>query len=186
MGKLGKSLISILLLLLVFISFFVLIENQDAVQLPIRFISMYDYPWIGMYMQQTLFWLSILLSVLAILLLIITIFYPKKKNKLILEQEQGSLKIQRKAVENFVLQIVNKEPFVENPSIKVKMYKKKIRIKVAGYMRKAMAIPEKQNELVDEIQTEVSSLLGTTENIKTDVYLENYRKPEEKKEARVT
>jgi len=49
-----------------------------------------------------------------------------------------------------------------------------------------MAIPEKQNELVDEIQTEVSSLLGTTENIKTDVYLENYRKPEEKKEARVT
>lgn len=113
-------------------------------------------------------------------------FYPKKKNNLILEQEQGSLKIQRKAVENFVLQIVNKEPFVENPSIKVKMYKKKIRIKVAGYMRKAMAIPEKQNELVDEIQTEVSSLLGTTENIKTDVYLENYRKPEEKKEARVT
>ncbi|GLL50248.1 alkaline shock response membrane anchor protein AmaP [Tetragenococcus halophilus] len=87
MGKLGKSLISILLLLLVFISFFVLIENQDAVQLPIRFISMYDYPWIGMYMQQTLFWLSILLSVLAILLLIITIFYPKKKNNLILEQE---------------------------------------------------------------------------------------------------
>ncbi|AYW45978.1 alkaline shock response membrane anchor protein AmaP [Tetragenococcus koreensis] len=185
MGKLRKSLIGILLLLLIFTLFFVLVENQEAVQLPVRFISMYDYPWIGMYMQQLLFWFSALLLVLTVLLLVITIFYPRKKNTLVLEQGQGTLKIQKKAVENFVLQIVNQEPFVENPAIKVKMYNKKIRIKVSGYMKKVMAIPDKQNELVDEIQSQVSSLMGTTENIKTEVSLENYRKPAEKNAERV-
>ncbi|GAA3014554.1 alkaline shock response membrane anchor protein AmaP [Tetragenococcus koreensis] len=185
MGKLRKSLISILLLLLIFTLFFVFVENQDAVQLPIRFISMYNYPWIGMYVQELLFGLSILFLVLTVLFFVITIFYPKKKNILVLAQQQGTLKIQKKAVENFVLQIVDKEPFIENPSIKVKMYNKKVRIKIAGYMRKAPAILEKQNELVEEIQSQVASLLGTTENIKTDVSLENYRKPEEKNQERV-
>ncbi|GEQ48776.1 alkaline shock response membrane anchor protein AmaP [Tetragenococcus koreensis] len=176
MGKLRKLLISILLLGLFITLFFVIIENQQAINLPIYFISMDDYPLVGQYIQPVLFWLSLVFIVLAVLLLIMTIFYPKKSNTLTIKHENGTLKVQKKAVENFVLKIVSKEPFIENPRVKVKMYKQKIRIKIAGNLRKSMSIPDKQNALVDEVKNEVSALMGTTDNIKTEVRLEDERK----------
>lgn len=176
MGKMRKLLFSILLLGLFITLFFVFIENQQAIQLPVRFISMYDYPGIEPYVQPILFWLSAVFIVIAVLLLIVTIFYPKKSSTLTVEHKNGTLKVQRRAIENFVLKIVQKEPFIENPMVKAKMSKKKIRIKIAGNMRKTMSVPEKQEELVNEVKNEVSNLMGTTENIETEVRLQDYQK----------
>lgn len=176
MGKMRKLLFSILLLGLFITLFFVFIENQQAIHLPVRFISMYDYPGIEPYVQPVLFWLSAVFIVIAVLLLIVTIFYPKKSSTLTVEHKNGTLKIQRRAIENFVLKIVQKEPFIENPMVKAKMSKKKIRIKIAGNMRKTMSVPEKQEELVNEVKNEVSNLMGTTESIETEVRLQDYQK----------
>lgn len=52
------------------------------------------------------------------------------------------------------------------------MSKKKIKIKIAGALRKTMRTTEKQNELVEQIRHEVSDLLAT-DAIKTEVYLKD-------------
>lgn len=185
MGKMRKLLSSILLLGLFITLFFVFIENQQAIQLPVRFISMYDYPGIGPYVQPALFWLSAVFIVIAVTLLIVTIFYPRKSSTLTIERKNGALKIQRKAIENFVLKIVQKEPFIENPVVTAKMYKKKIRIKIAGNLRKTMSLPEKQEELINEVKNEVSNLMGTTENIDTEVRLQDYQKDNGNQQSKV-
>ncbi|MEK2456480.1 alkaline shock response membrane anchor protein AmaP [Tetragenococcus halophilus] len=173
MGKIRKLLFSVVLLGLLMTFFFVLIENQQAIYLPVYFISMDDYPVVGPYIQTILFWLSVFFIGLAILLLLITIFYPKKSNTLIIKGKNGSLRVQKSAVENFVLESVKKEPSIENPRVKIKMSKKKIKIKIAGGLRKTMRTAEKQNELVEQIRHEVSDLLATDDTIKTEVYLKD-------------
>jgi len=172
MGKIRKLLFSIVLLGLLITFFFVLIENQQAIYLPVYFISMDDYPLIGSYIQIILFCLSVFFIGLAILLLLITIFYPKKSNTLVIKGKNGRLSVQKSVVENFVLETLKKEPSIENPRVKAKMSKKKIKIKIAGALRKTMRTTEKQNELVEQIRHEVSDLLAT-DAIKTEVYLKD-------------
>lgn len=172
MGKIRKLLFSIVLLGLLITFFFVLIENQQAIYLPVYFISMDDYTLIGSYIQIILFCLSVFFIGLAILLLLITIFYPKKSNTLVIKGKNGRLSVQKSVVENFVLENLKKEPSIENPRVKAKMSKKKIKIKIAGALRKTMRTTEKQNELVEQIRHEVSDLLAT-DAIKTEVYLKD-------------
>lgn len=181
MRKAQKLLYCILLLGLFVTLAFVFIENQRAVGLPLRFTPIYDYPLVGRYMVSVLFWLSALFLALTIVLLLTVIFYPKKSSTLTIHYENGNLNIQKKAIENFVLKIVKKEPFISNPSVKVKMYPKKIRIKIRGVLRQAMSVPEKQQSLVDEVKKEVSALMGTTANIKTEVYLQDLANKAKKK-----
>ncbi|KFN91644.1 alkaline shock response membrane anchor protein AmaP [Tetragenococcus muriaticus] len=176
MGKGWKFVASILSLALLVTLFSVFIENQQAVQLPVYFISMDDYPLVGPYAQPILFWLSVGFMVITVLFLIVILFYPKKRNTLIIDHENGTLKVQRRAIENFVLKIVQKEPFIENLTVRAKMTKKKIKIKIAGHLRKSMSISDKQNALVEEVKNEVTTLIGTTDNIKTEVNLQNYWK----------
>lgn len=172
MGKIRKLLFSIVLLGLLITFFFVLIENQQAIYLPVYFISMDNYPLVGPYIQIILFCLSVFFIGLAILLLLITIFYPKKSNTLVIKGKNGRLSVQKSVVENFVLENLKKEPSIENPRVKAKMSKKKIKIKIAGALRKTMRTTEKQNELVEQIRHEVSDLLAT-DAIKTEVYLKD-------------
>ncbi|MDN6640291.1 MAG: alkaline shock response membrane anchor protein AmaP [Tetragenococcus sp.] len=185
MGKVRKFLYSILLLGLFITLFFVFIENQQAIHLPVYFISMDDYPLLGPYVQPILFWLSVVFIAVAILLLLGTIFAPKKSNTLLIKRKNGKLKVQKKAVENFVMTIVREEPFIENPNVKAKLTRKKVKIKIAGNLRKAMRIPDKQNALVDEVKNEVSALLGTTDNIQTEVRLQDYQKENTTEESKV-
>lgn len=172
MGKIRKLLFSIVLLGLLITFFFVLIENQQAIYLPVYFISMDNYPLVGPYIQIILFCLSVFFIGLAILLLLITIFYPKKSNTLVIKGKNGRLSVQKSVVENFVLENLKKEPSIENPRVKAKMSKKKIKIKIVGALRKTMRTTEKQNELVEQIRHEVSDLLAT-DAIKTEVYLKD-------------
>lgn len=174
MRKVQKLLYCILLLGLFIPLASVFIENQQAANLPLHFTSLYDYPAVGRYAVPILFWLSALFLILTVVLLLVVIFYPKKSSTLTIHHENGNLNIQKKAIENFVLKIVEKEPFVRNPNVKVKMYQKKVRIKISGDLRQTMSIPEKQQALVDEVKSEVSALMGTTDNIRTEVYLQDF------------
>jgi phenylpyruvate tautomerase PptA (4-oxalocrotonate tautomerase family) len=108
-------------------------------------------------------------------LLVVVIFYPNTKHSITLEDENGKLTIQKKAIEHFVLQIVRKEPFLENPSVKVVMRKKNIKVKIQGKMRKVIAVPQQQRLLIEEVTAELRQLLGTSDKLTTQVVLEDYQ-----------
>lgn len=176
MNKASKILISIGLILLLILLFFVIIENQFAVSLPFTLLAMDNYPLIGSQISVFLFWASIGFAVLAIIGLLVVIFFPKQSNTLVIPSETGELVIQKKAIENFVLRIVEKEPFMDDPSVKVKMLKKKIKVDVSGKMRRVMAVPERQNALVSDINMELKSLMGVRSEIETKVQLKDTTK----------
>lgn len=111
MGKIRKLLFSIVLLGLLITFFFVLIENQQAIYLPVYFISMDNYPLVGPYIQIILFCLSVFFIGLAILLMLVTIFYPKKSNTLVIKGKNGRLSVRKSVVENFVLETLKKRTF---------------------------------------------------------------------------
>lgn len=173
MSRISKVLFTIGLLLFLFVMFFVVVENQQAISLPVYLIPMSEYPLIGSYMTVILFWSGIGFMVLALLALLVVWFFPKQTSRLELSSDSGDLVIQKKAIENMILQIVKKEHFIDHPSVKVKMTKKKIKADVAGKMRPVAAVPERQAELVDKIKTEVHQLMGVNSSITTDVVLKD-------------
>ncbi|KAF1305689.1 alkaline shock response membrane anchor protein AmaP [Enterococcus saccharolyticus] len=175
MNKLWKGFLSILLLLVFVIFLFVMIENQAVATLPFSLISMYDYPWIHTIIPYFLFWGSVVSSLLLVIALIWVWAYPSRKNELVLDAKNGTLKIQKRAIENFVLEIVKKEVFIDNPSVRVKIDKKKISVTIFGKMRKVMETPERQRQLIQTVNTELMQLLGTTDNLTTKVVLNDYR-----------
>lgn len=183
MNKLWKWLMGIFLLLLFCILGFVMIENQAVAYLPFRFVSMYNYPWIGGSIPYVLFWGSAVCMVVLLLLFLLLVFSPNTKHSLLLESDQDSLKIQKKALEHFVLTIVRQEPFIAAPSVRIKIPGKTIKVKIVGQMRKSTAIPEKQQALVQEIEQELQRLLETKETIKIQVVLDEYRTTKSNKDS---
>ncbi len=174
MNKIWKWFIGILLFLTLMIFVFVIIENQAVAYLPFRMISMYDYPLIGGFVSYFLFWGSVVCAIIVLVLLLAIIFYPSTKQSLTLDSGDGTLKIEKKAIEQFVLQIVKREPFISDPSVKAKLFKKTVKVKISGEMRKA-AVLDQHKKLVEEVQAELKSLLGTTDKIKIKVVLDNYQ-----------
>lgn len=174
MNKLWKSLLSIFIFLLFLIFLFVMIENQNVVVLPFRFASMFSYPWLSLPLSYFLFWGSAISSVLLVIALIGVWLVPDSKNTFVLEAKHGKLKIEKKAIENFVLEIVKNEAFIENPSVKVKLPKKEVKVTVLGKMRQVMNIPENQRRLIQRIEEELRILLGTKDNIAITVHLNDY------------
>ncbi len=184
MNKIWKWLVGIFLLLTISIFAFVMIENQTVTYLPFRLLSMYDYPFIGGIIPYFLFWGSMICSIILLVLLVVVIFYPSAKHSITLEDENGKLTIQKKAIEHFVLQIVRKEPFLENPSVKVVMRKKNIKVKIQGKMRKVIAVPQQQRLLIEEVTAELRQLLGTSDKLTTQVVLEDYQETKKSNDSR--
>ncbi|OFI49338.1 hypothetical protein BG261_01785 [Floricoccus tropicus] len=183
MGKLSKLFCSILLILLAFVLFSVTITYQKFGDMPFTLIRYDSYAYIGKYIPQILFWLSLFFIALIIILLIFVIFAPKKTNRFKISKNKGSLVIDKKAIENFVLNIIKKDSDIENPSVKAKMYSKKIKLNISGDLQPGTNVIEKKEYLIDEISEKIASLLGVTSNIKSDIRFKNFQVPEKKSES---
>lgn len=175
MNKIWKWFLSISLLFVLIIFAFVMIENQLVASLPIKLMPMTDYLWIGPFIPYFLFWVSGALGLATLILLILVLFYPVEKHTLTLQQSDGGkLKIQKKAIEQFVMQIVQKEPFIDAPTVKVTIRKKTIKVKISGKMRKLLDVPEHQRRLLTDVKQELTNLLGASDKIVTEIVLNDY------------
>lgn len=174
MRKSTKILLILGLILLFFPLFFTLIENQAAGSASLHFMSLGEYPLVGRWMPTFLFWTSVGFMVLLVVGIFIILFFPKAESELVLEKENGRLVIQRKALENFVLQTVKEEPFIADPNVKVKFKKNRIKVLVSGKMRKVFQLTDRQEELTGAIQKNIAMLMGTKENILTEVTFKGF------------
>lgn len=136
-------------------------------------------------LQQFLFWLSVGLLILALIGFFVIIFFPKAENTLVMEKAEGQLKIQKKALENYVLAAVQEEPFIDDPKVDATIKKHKIAIKISGQMRKVFQVPEKQQVLSQKIKGDLQRLLGPENQITTDVVYKNYANKTRRESPRV-
>ena len=173
MRKISKVIMIIGLLLLLLVFFFGMIENQQAVNLPFYLISLREYPWVGASMSMFLFWACVGFALLTIIGIFVVLFFPKRSDRLIIQQKSGELVIQKKALEHFVLKNVQQADFIHSPSVKVKIIKNKVRVMIDGEMKQTAAIPQQQEALVGEISSKLQTLFGVTHDIQTEVVLKD-------------
>ncbi|OFI47705.1 hypothetical protein BG262_08370 [Floricoccus penangensis] len=177
MGKLSKLFCSILLILLVFVLFSVTITYQSVGNLRYTLTSYENYDFIGKYIPQILFWLSLFFIALIIILLLFVIFAPKKTSSFKINKSKGSLVIEKKAIENFVLGIVKKDSDIEDPSVRAKMYRKKIKVQISGNLAPGTNVIDKKENLMEEISDKISSLLGVDSKIKSVIKFNDFEVP---------
>lgn len=175
MKKSLKVLIMIALLLLLLPLLYTLIGTQAWGQLPFRLLPMASYPLIGSYLDQMLFWLTLAFMVFVILLMLVIAFYPKAHSELAIDQEAGSLTVQKKAIESYVLEAVKEEPFIADPAVKVRITKNKVKVEVKGKLRKVFQVTDKQERLAEKIKTDITKLLGDNSQVTTNVVFKDYR-----------
>lgn len=173
MRKISKVIFIIGLLLLLFVFYFGIIANQQAASLPVYLIPLDEYPWVGSSMSMLLFWLSVGFAIFTVIALFVVLFYPKRSDRLIISHKTGDLVIQKKALEHFVLERVKQADFIHQPSVKIKIVKNKVSVKIDGEMKQTAAIPQKQEALVGEISSSLQQLFGIESNIQTEVVLKD-------------
>lgn len=186
MRKSTKILSFIALVLLFFPLFFTVIENQFVLK-GLNFMPMDEYPLVGDYLPDFLFWTSVGFLVLLVLSLLVIIFFPSTSNQLVFSKEQGKLVVDKKALESFVLATINQEPLISQADVKVRIKRRKIKIMINGNIRDPFYVADKQEQLTQEIQAKISQLIGPQKELYTKVTFNNFQKEKRhRQEPRVT
>lgn len=174
MRKSIKIILSLILFLLFFPLAHTIISMQSVASLSFYFLPFTEYTFIGSSMSQFLFWISVFLLILLFISLLVILFYPIESSFIQKNKNTGKIAIQKKAIENFVLIMAKEEPFIVDPTVKVAIKKKKIKIYVKGKLRKAFQTMEKQTAFTRKINADLNELFGIEHTIITDVIFKNY------------
>lgn len=185
MRKSLKLLLTIVLLLFFSPLAHTLITMQSVVSLPFYLLPFTSYPYIGNNMAQFLFWLSAVLLTFLFIILIIVLFYPRINNYIEKKTDTGKIAIQKKAIENFVLIAAKEEPFIVDPTVKVVIKKKKIKIYVRGKIRKAFQTGERQTSFIRKVNTNLNALFGAEQTILTEIKFNDYHERNKETKSKV-
>ena len=126
------------------------------------------------YMQQYLFWAAVVFAILVFILLLVVLFYPKSKGTFVLKQKDGTLTLDKKAIEGLVRSQLHEEEFVGSPKVKIRSTKNKINVHVKGDLKRTSSLVGKTSVLMREIEQKVRNVLGTEQNIGVAVTYSGY------------
>lgn len=180
--KWQKLMLGLFSLLIMSVSFYSIIRFQYAVGNPIHFSFSISNKHLLFYSSFFLFWVSILLVVCSIIVLILTIVFPKREKQLGLSSPKpNSLAIQRKALESIILVKANEQEFFEEVTtkVRVKTKKRKITAKIFGSIQNVPNLPDQSRLFINELHEDIEAILGLeSENIRLKLVL----KPNKKKQ----
>ncbi len=125
-------------------------------------------------MQQYLFWAAVVFAILVFILLLVVLFYPKSKGTFVLKQKDGTLTLDKKAIEGLVRSQLHEEEFVGSPKVKIRSTKNKINVHVKGDLKRTSSLVGKTSALMREIEQKVRNVLGTEQNIGVAVTYSGY------------
>lgn len=181
-----KKIISIILILILMLAFFSITTfYQYTENLSFRFLPLSKYPLIGQYFPGFLFWLSVILIAIGFLAILVILFYPKKLGKVKLKEDHGSLSIDKNAIKGFVESVVEQNSFISPPKVKVAMTKRKVKVKIKGDLKRTTDLVEKNERLVDQIESSLKQLIGLKQKIKIQVAYQGFENPSHPKDTRV-
>ncbi|TCD45934.1 alkaline shock response membrane anchor protein AmaP [Streptococcus sp. X16XC17] len=185
MSKFSKTLYSILGILLVILLGLTALEfapeaslpNEVACQLP----EFSRYGFWGEPLSNYIFWGALIFAVIALLVVIAVIFYPRTYTEVELaDGKTGTLLLKKSAIEGYVKTIVRESGYMKSPSVKATLYRKKFKVKVAGKVVPRVAVLEKTSQLSLDIQNGLNEFFGVSKQVDFTVDVKHI---EEKKKA---
>lgn len=185
MNILKKIGFIVVLLLIVPLLFFIVIENQQVVDLPFRFAPIKMYPGVGPYMADYLFWGSTVLLILFLILILVVLFWPMNRTTIIYHKGSSSLKVNKKAVDNFILAAIQQEDYIAEPRVKSKLKKNKVMVFIEGNVKATTDVSGKIQLFTNKLETELREFLGIEEDKQVIVSLKNLATSDSKKTKRV-
>lgn len=175
MSKLKKTIITIFLLLFMFLCFSVIVSNQKYVSIPFYLLNLDEYPLVGNWLPAITFYLAGSLFIVLFVLMLITIFYPKKFSQFRFRKTEGVLLISKKAVEGVVTEALVAEKLMENPNVKAIMSQRKIKIRVKGDFRIVSDLYKRTDQWSEQLETQLHDLIGSDVKISIKIKFEKPR-----------
>lgn len=136
---------------------------------------------------QVLFWLSMVLGICSILLFLYIIIYPKSESQFTVSGSDGSLTIDKKAIEGLTKASLNEKNFVSSPKVKVRAIRKKLHIKVIGELKRTSNLIDQEVVWKNQLKHDIKQLVGSDKGITIDIDFRDLYKEKisDKKEPRV-
>lgn len=169
MSKFLKLTYSLVALVLLSILAFMVWFTGQQINLPreLEWVKFsYDLPeyWktVGL---QFLFWSALVFFVIVLLRTLVIIFKPRLYSEFELEDNKGSLLLQKSAVDGLVKSAITSQSFMKKPVVKTKMHKNKFSVKVSGEALRQSDILGKAKTLQKQIENDLSATLGLKQDV---------------------
>lgn len=169
----GKVLFSFIALVLGTFLFTVFVHYQFVYSLNIRFIKPEEYSLIGNYMPFYFYWGSVIgMAILALVILWI-ILRPTEVTSIKLSEDKGKLEIKKSAIVGLIQSQVSQTNLLNDSKVKVKMYKRKIKVRIVGSTSENKAVVSQTNQFIESVDAYIKEFIGLDTAIKTEVVFKN-------------
>lgn len=168
-----KVLFSLVALIFATFLFALLVHYQFVYPLNVYFIKPEDYPFIGSYLPFYLYWGSLVGMVMIALAIIGIIFKPTEVTSIKLSEGRGKLEIKKSAIVGIVQAQLSQSNLLKDSKIKVKMYKRKIKVRIVGSTSDNTEVVSQTNQFIKSVDTYIKEFIGLDTTIKTEVVFKN-------------
>ncbi|MGG2895224.1 alkaline shock response membrane anchor protein AmaP [Enterococcus lactis] len=138
-----------------------------------RFFTLTNY-----YMQQYIFWAAEHLP-FCYYHLASRSFLSKIKRNFRYETGRRQIDDRQKAIEGLVRSHLHEEEFIHSPKVRIRSTKNRIHIHVNGDLKRTSSLVGKTGVLMQDIEEEVTRVLGTKETVKVAVTYSGYEEQED-------
>ncbi len=103
---------------------------------------------------------------MLIVLLIITLFWPRSQSLYLHQKSDGQVTISKKAIEHFALSALQHEPFIGNPKVSAKLSRKRITLKISGDLLNSVNAKKQTANFLNQLKKDLRICLGISEQKK--------------------
>ena len=119
------------------------------------------------------YWGSVIgMAILALVILWI-ILRPTEVTSIKLSEDKGKLEIKKSAIVGLIQSQVSQTNLLNDSKVKVKMYKRKIKVSIVGSTSENKAVVSQTNQFIESVDAYIKEFIGLDTAIKTEVVFKN-------------
>lgn len=119
------------------------------------------------------YWGSVIgMAILALVILWI-ILRPTEVTSIKLSEDKGKLEIKKSAIVGLIQSQVSQTNLLNDSKVKVKMYKRKIKVRIVGSTSENKAVVSQTNQFIESVDAYIKEFIGLDTAIKTEVVFKN-------------
>lgn len=127
-------------------------------------------------LSQYLFWSSVIIGAILLLMLLVISFYPRTKAEIDLKENHGQLRLSQSAVEGLVKSVVEELDYMKRPSVSAKLYRNTIKVSVKGPIVPRVAVADKTKQMEDRVVYTLREFVGLNYPLKIKTTITNTNK----------
>ena len=175
MSKSRKILSLIFCILILTILIPVLLDFHKVSGLGLQLFTWKKIPFVGYYLSRYVFWGTLVLASLILLLMLVILFYPKRRLEIQLADADGKLMLKNSAIEGFVRSLVTDHDFIKDPTVSVNSQKNKCMVSVKGAIVPSENIIKRSQLIQDEIATGLTEFFGLNHDVKLEISVSDFK-----------